>query len=81
MQRSEQERQGIVDLLLAFMVMVIYFAYMLMIAFAPKLLAKPIAAGSSLSIGLASGILMAIFMVGLCAWYTRRRNRRAEPIS
>lgn len=77
MQRTDEERQGTVDLLLAVLVMVIYFAYMLTIAFAPQVFAQPFA-GSSVSIGLASGIAMAVFMIAFCAWYTQRRNRRED---
>lgn len=80
MQRTDEERQGAVDLLLAVLVMVIYFVYMLTIAFAPEVFARPIGA-SKVSIGLASGIAMAVFMVAFCAWYTQRRNQREEEAS
>ena len=63
-------------MLLAVLVMFIYFAYMLTIAFAPDLFSAPISEGSTISIGLASGVLMAVFMVALSAWYTSRRNSR-----
>ena len=66
------------DVLLSVVVMLVYFAYMLTIAFAPKLFAAPIATGSPLSIGLASGIGMAVFMVAFSAWYTQRRNKLEE---
>lgn len=80
MQKTDDERQGTVDLLLALLVMVIYFVYMLTIAFAPHVFARPIAA-SKVSVGLASGIAMAVFMVAFCAWYTHRRNQREDAAS
>jgi|GEM_PF-5169576 uncharacterized membrane protein (DUF485 family) len=76
MHENDYERQGKVDLLLALVVMAIYFVYMLTIAFAPELFAKPLGEGSPLSIGLASGAAMAVFMIAFSAWYTQRRNRR-----
>jgi uncharacterized membrane protein (DUF485 family) len=78
MSQHDRDRQNTKDLLSAVLVMIVYFAYMLTIAFAPKLFAAPIAAGSPLSIGLASGVAMALFMIVFCAWYTHRRNKREE---
>ncbi len=80
MQRTDEERQGTVDLLLAMLVMVIFFAYILTIAFAPDVFTRPLG-NSPVSVGLAAGIAMAVFMIGLCAWYTQRRNRREEEAS
>ena len=77
-QRTDQERQDRTDLLLAVLVMVVYFAFMLTIAFAPQVFAAELVQGFPLSIGLGSGIAMAIFMIVLSAWYTRRRNRRED---
>jgi uncharacterized membrane protein (DUF485 family) len=78
MSANTQDRQNIRDLLCAVLVIVVYFAYMLTIAFAPQLLAAPVASGSPVSIGLAGGVAMAVFMVVFSAWYTHRRNKR-EP--
>jgi uncharacterized membrane protein (DUF485 family) len=75
MSEPVQERHNAKDLLFAVLVMIVYFAYMLTIAFAPDLFAAPVAEGSALSIGLLAGVLMAVFMVAFCAWYTWRRNR------
>jgi uncharacterized membrane protein (DUF485 family) len=76
MSGPETTRNGTGDILLAVLVMFIYFAYMLTIAFAPEVFAAPLRNGSSVSVGLALGLAMAIFMVALSAWYTGRRNSR-----
>ncbi len=73
---TRQMSKGTRDVLLAMLVMFIYFAYMLTIAFAPEFFSAPISQDSTISIGLALGVLMAVFMVALSAWYTSRRNSR-----
>lgn len=74
--KESRAQHGTGDLLSAAVVMVVYFTYMLMIAFAPHVFAKPVAGGSTVSVGLVSGIVMALFMIAFCAWYTHRRNSR-----
>lgn len=76
MNRPGKAQHGGGDLFSAAVVMLVYFAYMLAIAFVPDLLAEPIAKGSTISLGLASGVVMALFMVVFAAWYTHRRNSR-----
>lgn len=76
MNKPEGGPQGTGDLLSAGLVMLVYFVYMLTLAFAPEFFAAPISEGSTISIGLASGVGMAVFMVVFSAWYTHRRNSR-----
>jgi uncharacterized membrane protein (DUF485 family) len=53
----------------------VYFTFMLLVAFAPAFLAKPIVGGGSISIGLGFGIFVILFLVAAAALYTRQRNR------
>jgi uncharacterized membrane protein (DUF485 family) len=53
----------------------VYFTFMLLVAFAPAFLAKPIFSGHSISLGLGFGIFVILFLVVAAALYTRQRNR------
>ena len=64
------------DLASAVIVTVVYFAFMLTIGFAPRVFGAPFRAGSVVSKGIVYGIVMTLFTVGCCAWYTHRRNSR-----
>jgi len=74
MKKTKGARNKAGDLMASAWVTVLFFAYMLTIAFAPELFRAPVAAGSNLSMGLALGVALAIFLVAMCAWYTHRRN-------
>lgn len=56
----------------------VYFAFMLLVAFAPAYLAKPIFDDRSISIGLGFGVFVTFFLVAAAALYTRQRNRAAR---
>ena len=66
---------------MAIIMMVIYFAFILLIAFKPGLLATKIAAGSMISAGILGGflvILIAILMTGL---YIMRANKEFDRLT
>ena len=66
---------------MAIIMMVIYFAFILLIAFQPGFLAIKIAAGSTISIGILGGfvvILIAILMTGM---YTLRANKEFDRLT
>jgi uncharacterized membrane protein (DUF485 family) len=64
------------DWLATAVVVLAYFAYMLVVAFAPAVLRSPVTPGSALSVGLVSGAGIALFTIALAGVYTHRRNRR-----
>lgn len=76
---TSKDRSQAGDLLSAFIVIVVFFAFMLTIGFAPQVFAQPIHSGSVVSVGLACGVVMSLFTVMFCAWYTHRRNSLPSP--
>jgi len=52
-----------------------FLAYILVIAFWPDLFRQPIAQGTLVSIGIASGVLLSVFLVALAGLYAWLRNR------
>jgi uncharacterized membrane protein (DUF485 family) len=66
---------------MATIMMVIYFVFILLIAFNPALLATKIVAGSMVSVGILSGfviILIAILMTGM---YIMRANKEFDRLT
>jgi uncharacterized membrane protein (DUF485 family) len=53
-----------------------FFAYILVIGFAPEIFARPIVSGSLISVGIVSGIAVSVFLVALAGIYTHLRNRK-----
>jgi uncharacterized membrane protein (DUF485 family) len=74
--RSDDAARSSGDLASAAVVTVVYFAFMLTIGYSPRLFTAPLYAGSAISVGLACGIAMTVFIVIFCVWYTHGRNRR-----
>jgi uncharacterized membrane protein (DUF485 family) len=64
------------DWLATAVVVLAYFAYILLVAFAPAALRSPVGPGSNISVGLVSGAGIAAFTIALACLYTHRRNRR-----
>ncbi|PTB19964.1 DUF485 domain-containing protein [Trinickia symbiotica] len=59
---------------LAAAMLVAYFAFILLIAFAPDVLGTPIVAGHSITWGIPVGLGMLAFTFGLVALYVHRAN-------
>jgi uncharacterized membrane protein (DUF485 family) len=59
--------------------LVIYFGFIIVIAFAPKLLAVPIAGGVT-TIGIPVGLLVIVSAFVLTGIYVYRANREFDPI-
>jgi uncharacterized membrane protein (DUF485 family) len=57
-------------------VVLAYFTYILVVAFAPEALRSPVLAGGGISVGLVSGAAIAAFTIALAGVYTYRRNKR-----
>ena len=66
---------------MSIIVLVVYYTYILVIAFKPEVFATPISSGSVISIGIPIGagiILMAWIMTGI---YTQRANSEFDEIT
>ena len=65
---------------LTWIMLIVYFGYIVLIAFDKKFLAQPVSSGSASSLGIPIGlgvILIAIVLTGL---YVRRANRDFDPL-
>ncbi len=72
-------RRGRFGWLLASIMMLVYFGYILLIAFRKDLLAQPIAGGVT-SIGIPVGIGVILIGILLTGLYVRRANRLFDPM-
>ena len=66
---------------MAIIMMVIYFAFILLIAFNPGLLATKIAAGSMISVGILSGFLIILIAIGMTGMYIMRANKAFDRLT
>ena len=73
---DESSRSNVTDWVSTALAVVSYFAYMLVIGFAPEVFARPIVSGSLISVGLVSGIALIVFLVTLAGIYTYLRNKK-----
>ena len=64
---------------LSAIILVIFFGYILLIAFAPQVLARPIGGGTT-TLGIPVGIGVILAGIVLTAIYVRRANRRYDPV-
>jgi uncharacterized membrane protein (DUF485 family) len=66
---------------MAIIMMAIYFAFILLIAFQPALLATKIAAGSPLSVGILGGFLVILIAIGMTGMYIMRANKEFDRLT
>ncbi len=66
---------------LAILVLGIYYGFMMVVAFAPKIIATPIASGMALSIGFPIGAFIIIGAWLLTGVYIRRANGEFEDLT
>jgi uncharacterized membrane protein (DUF485 family) len=71
---DELSRSNFIDWVSTILALAAFFAYILVIGFAPDFFALPIVSGSLISIGLASGVALAVFLVALAGIYVHLRN-------
>jgi uncharacterized membrane protein (DUF485 family) len=65
---------------LSFLVLVIYFGFVLMIAFAPGFITTPISSTSVIPIGLLLGVGVIVASVVLTGVYVSRANNSFDPL-
>lgn len=65
--------------MLTLIMLIIFFGYILLIAFAPAVLARPIGNGTT-TVGIPVGIGVILFGVLLTGTYVRHANRRFDPL-
>jgi len=73
--------RGSFALKLTIAMLVVYFAFILTIAFDPALLGTPISAGSVTTIGIPIGIAIIVFAFVLTGIYTKRANSEFDDLS
>lgn len=62
-------------------ILIVYFTFILTIAFKPSLLAIPISEGSVTTIGVPIGVSIIIFAFVLTGMYTRRANSEFDDLT
>jgi uncharacterized membrane protein (DUF485 family) len=63
---------------LSAIVLVIFYGFILIVAFAPGFLATPLSEGSVTTIGIPIGVGIIVFFWMLTGYYVRRANREYE---
>jgi uncharacterized membrane protein (DUF485 family) len=58
----------------------VYFGFILILAFAPGLFARPIGPGFTMSVGIAAALAVLISAVVMVALYVRLSNKRFDPL-
>jgi uncharacterized membrane protein (DUF485 family) len=71
-------RENMLDWVSTALAVAAFFAYVLVIGFAPGVFARPIMTGSLISIGLASGVALTVFLVALAGIYVHLRNKKSS---
>ncbi len=66
---------------LSAIILLMYFAFILLIAFAPSVLAKPIAAGSVVTVGIPVGVLIIVLAFVLTGVYVHQANTRFDALN
>ncbi|WP_088278359.1 DUF485 domain-containing protein [Ideonella sp. A 288] len=74
-------RRGRLSLWLSFVVLLAYYAFMAVVAFAPGLLGKPLFDGSTLTIGVPIGAALIAGSWLLTGWYVSRANGEFDQLT
>ncbi|SPB17772.1 membrane protein [Caballeronia novacaledonica] len=56
-----------------------YYSFILFVALAPHMLARPLYAGATTSMGIVAGVGVILIAVSLTGWYVLRANRIFDP--
>lgn len=60
-------------------ILIVYFTFILIVAFRPELFAQPVIAGSTTTWGIPVGIFVIVFSFLLTGFYVHRANTRFDP--
>jgi uncharacterized membrane protein (DUF485 family) len=74
-------RRGRFAWTLAILVLAIFYGFVMLVAFRPAALGRPVAEGSMLTVGVAFGLFMFVFFWGLTASYVRRANGEFDALT
>lgn len=66
---------------LAFIVLAVFYGFVMLVAFKPAFLARPVAEGSMLTVGVAMGLFIFVSFWILTAAYVRRANGEFDAIT
>lgn len=66
---------------LSAVILLIYFAFILLIAFAPAVLGKPIAAGSVITLGIPLGVVIIVLAFVLTGVYVHKANSHFDALN
>lgn len=66
---------------LSALILLMYFTFILVIAFAPMLLAKPIFAGSVITLGIPVGVIIIVLAFLLTGVYVHKANTRFDVLN
>lgn len=66
---------------MALTVIVVYFTFILLIAYYPQLLAMKVSAGSEISVGLVAGFLIIVFAFLMTGLYVRKANATFDALT
>ncbi len=73
-------RQHRVAWLFSGMMVAVYFLFILLLAFKPELLGRPLYDGSVITLGIPAGISIILFAFLITGLYVRKANREFDPI-
>ena len=74
------KRRDALAFTLSVCVLVLYFGFILMVAFTPELLTQPISEGSVIPIGIPLGVFVILGSILLTGIYVRQANSRFDPM-
>jgi uncharacterized membrane protein (DUF485 family) len=61
--------------------MLVYFTFILLIAYQPQLLATKISAGSTISVGIVAGFLIIVFSFVMTGLYVHKANTQFDALT
>jgi uncharacterized membrane protein (DUF485 family) len=61
------------------LMIITYYGFILFVALAPHVLAHPLYAGATTSIGIVVGVGIILIAIGMTGWYVLRANRTLDP--
>jgi uncharacterized membrane protein (DUF485 family) len=62
------------------LMILIYYGFILFVALAPHVLARPLYAGATTNVGIVAGVGIILVAVGMSGWYVMRTNRTLDPL-